>query len=105
MHCSKCGGRNETHTTKYHKKQQRSATTFKVPPDHPFWLLSGKFYPTAVADVTFAPTGAGATSTGAGTASGSMLSSLTGLVDRHMNTSKSAEMSSFLGELRSMMGN
>ena len=105
MHCTKCGGWNETHTTKYHKAQQLSATTFKVPSHHPFWLMSGKVHPAAVAGATFAPTGAGATSTGAGTASGSMLSRLTGLVDRHMTTSKSAEMSSFLGELRSMMGN
>ncbi len=67
--------------------------------------MSGKDYPASVAGVTFAPTGAGATLAGAGTLSGSMLSSLTGLVDRHMTTSKSAEMSSFLGELRSMMGN
>ena len=105
MHCSKCGGWNETHTTKYHEAQQLSAAIFKVPPHHPFWLLSGKVYPAAAAGVTFAPTGAGATSTGAGTMSGSMLSSLTGLVDRHITTTKSTEMSSFLGELRSMMGN
>ena len=67
--------------------------------------MSGKIYPAVVAGVTFAPTGAGATSTGEGTASGSMLSSLTGVVDWHITTSKSAEMSSFLGELCSMMGN
>ena len=105
MHCSKCGGWNETHTTKYHEEQQRSATTFKVPPHHPFWLMSGKVYPAAVDGVTSAPTGAGATLTGAGATSGSMHSSLMGLVDRHMTTSESAEMSSFLGELLSMMGN
>ena len=67
--------------------------------------MSGKVYPAAVAGVIFAPTVAGATSTGAGTSSGSMLSSLMVLVDRHMTSSKSAEMSSFLGELCSMMGN
>jgi len=105
MNCSKCGGWNETHTTKYHEAQQLSAATFKVPPHHPFWLLSGKVYPAAAAGATFASAGAGATLTGDGTISGSMLSSLTGLVDRHMTTSKSVEMSSFLGELRSIMGN
>ena len=36
MHCSKCGGWNETHTSKYHDEQQRSAATFKVPPHHPY---------------------------------------------------------------------
>ena len=107
MHCSKCGGWNETHTTKYHDEQQQSATTFKVPPHHPFWLMSGKVYPAVVAGgVTFVPT-VGATASGAGTASmsGSMLSSLTGVVDRAITTTENAEMSSFLGELRRMMGN
>jgi hypothetical protein len=107
MHCSKCEGWNDTHTTKYHDEQQRSAATFKVPPHHPYWFLSGKVYPAvAAAGVTFAPT-AGAAGGGAGTASmtGSMLSSLTGVVDRAITTTENAEMSSFLGELRSMMGN
>ena len=107
MHCSKCDGWNDTHTTKYHDEQQRSAATFKVPPHHPYWFLSGKVYPAVVAaGVTFAPT-AGAAGSGAGTASmsGSMLSSLTGVVDRAITTTENAEMSSFLGELRSVMGN
>jgi hypothetical protein len=80
-----------------------------VSPHHLFWLLSGKVYPADAAGATFAPVEAETTLTGDGTISGSMLSSLTGLVDRHMTTSKSVEMSSFLGdflgELRSMMGN
>ena len=105
MHCSKCGGWNETHTTKYPKDQQLSATTFKVPPHHPFWLLSGKVYPDAAAGVTFAQTGAGAASITAGTMHGSMLTSLTGVVDRAITTTENAVMSSFLGELRSMMVN
>ena len=67
--------------------------------------MSGKTYPAAVAGVTFASTGAGAMLNEAGTASGSMRSNLTGLVDWHMTTSESAEMSYFLRELLSMMGN
>ena len=66
--------------------------------------MSGKVYPAvAAAGVTFAPT-AGAASIG-GTASESMLSSLTGVVDWAITISESAEMSSFLGELRSVIGN
>jgi hypothetical protein len=79
MHCSKCGGWNETHTTKYHDEQQQSAATFKVPPHHPYWPMLGKIYPAIVAGVTFAPTGAGAASTGS-TTSGSVLASLTGVL-------------------------
>jgi len=60
----------------------------------------------AVGVVTFAPT-AGVTASGAGTASmsGSMLSSLTRVVDQAITTTENAEMSSFLGELHSMMRN
>jgi hypothetical protein len=61
----------------------------------------------AVGVVTFALT-AGVTASGAGTApmmSGSMLSSLTRVVDWAITTTENAEMISFLGELRSMMGN
>jgi hypothetical protein len=61
----------------------------------------------AVGVVTFALT-AGVTASGAGTASmmsGSMLSSLRRVVDRAITTIENAEMGSFLGELRSMMGN
>ena len=105
IHCSKCGGWNETHTTKYHEEQQRSAATFKVPPHHPFWLMSGKIYPAvAAAGVTFAPTGAGAASTGS-TMSGSVLASLPGVIDRALTTTESSEMSSFLADFRNVLGN
>ena len=105
MHCSKCGGWNETHTTKYHEEQQRSAATFKVPPHHPFWLMSGKIYPAvAAAGITFVPTGAGASSTGS-TTSGSVLASLTGVIDRALTTTKSSEVSSFLADFRNVLGN
>jgi hypothetical protein len=103
MNCSKCGGWNETHTTKYHEERQRSAATFKVPPHHPFWLMSGKIYPAvAAAGVTFAPTGAGAASTGS-TTSGSVLASLTGVIDRALTTSESSEMSSFVADFRNVL--
>ncbi len=84
MHCSKCSGWNETHTTKYHDEQQRSGATFKVPLHHLYWLMSGKIYPAIVAGVTFAPTGAGAASTGS-TTSSSVLASLTGVIDRALD--------------------
>jgi hypothetical protein len=42
MLCNKGCGWNELHTTKYHDEQRWSAATFKVPPNHLFWLLSGK---------------------------------------------------------------
>jgi hypothetical protein len=104
MHCSKFGGRNETHSTKYHKEQQRSAATFKVPPHHPFSLMSGKIYPAVAAGVTFAPTGAGAASTGS-TMSGSVLASLTGVINRALTTTESSEMSSFHADFRNVLGN
>jgi len=104
-HCSKCGGWNETHTTKYHEEQQQSAATFKVPPHHPFWLMSGKIYPAAVAaGITFAPTGAFAASTGS-TTSGSVLASLTGVIDHALTTTKNSEMSSFLADFHNVLGN
>jgi hypothetical protein len=102
MHCSKCSGWNETHITKYHDEQQRSAATFKVPPHHPYWLMLVKIYPAIVAGVTFAPTGAGAVSTGS-TTSGSVLASLTGVIDHALTTTKSSEMSSFLADFRNVL--
>ncbi len=106
MHCSKWGGWNETHTTMYHEEQQRSAATFKVvPPHHPLWLMLGKIYPAAVAaGVTFAPTGAGAASTGS-TTSGSVLASLTSVIDHALTTTKNSEMSSFLTDFCNVLGN
>ena len=104
MHCSKCSGWNETHTTKYHDEQQRSAATFKVPPHHPYWLMLGKIYPAIVAGVTFAPTRAGTASTGS-TTSGSVLASLTGGIDCALTITKSSEMSSFLADFRNVPGN
>jgi hypothetical protein len=105
MNCSKCGW-NESHTTKYHDEQQRSAASFKVPPHHPYWLMSGKIYQTTtgVAGAIAALPGAGATATGT-TGSGSMLGSLTGLIDRTMTSTESSEMSSFLSEMRNVLGN
>ncbi len=47
MICNKGCGWNESHTTKYHDEHQQSAATFKVPPHHPYWLLSGKPYTAA----------------------------------------------------------
>ena len=90
-------------TTKYHDEQQRSAASFKVPPHHPFWLMSGKIHQTAgVAGTIAALPGAGATATGSG---GSMLGSLTGLIDRTMTSTESSEMSSFLSEMRNVLEN
>jgi hypothetical protein len=102
MNCSKCGW-NESHTTKYHDKQSRNAASFKVPPHHPFWCLSGKIYQTAgSASVISALPGADAVSSGS---RGSMLGSLTGVIDRAITSTKSSEMSSFLAEMREALGN
>jgi hypothetical protein len=67
--------------------------------------MSGKIYPAvAAAGVTFAPTGAGAASTGS-TMSGSVLASLPGVIDRALTTTESSEMSSFLADFRNVLGN
>jgi hypothetical protein len=79
MLCNKGCGWNESHTTKYHDEHQRSAATFKVPPHHPYWILSGKSY--AAAAVTagvLSPSVAGATQV---PTSASVLASLTSVVD------------------------
>ena len=103
MLCNKGCGWNESHTTKYHDEHQRSAATFKVPPHHPYWLLLGKSYAAAtVAAGVLSPSVAGATQV---PTSSSVLASLTSVVDRHMTNVESAEMSSFLGELRNVLGN
>jgi hypothetical protein len=103
MHCKKCGGWNETHTTKYHDEQQRNAASFKVPPHHPYWLLSGKIYQTAAAaGASTALPGAGAASTKSGS---SMLGSLTNVIDRAITNTESSEMSSLLVEMRNALGN
>ena len=103
MHCSKCDGWNETHTTKYHDEHARSAATFQVPAHHPWWLTTGKVFSGAVV-IGGTPT-AGAASVGGSTVTGSMLSSLTGVVDRHITGTENAEMSSLLADLRSVLGN
>jgi hypothetical protein len=103
MHCSKCGGWNETHTTKYHDEQGRSAATFQVPAHHPWWVTTGKVFSAAVV-IGGTPT-AGAASVGGTTITGSMLSSLMGVVDRHITSTDNAEMSSLLADIRSVLGN
>jgi hypothetical protein len=96
-------GMNLTQQVKYHDEHQRSAATFKVPPHYPYWLLSGKSYAAAaVAARVLNPSVAGATQV---PTSASVLASLTSVVDRHITNVESAEMSSFLGELRNVLGN
>jgi hypothetical protein len=103
MLCNKGCGWNESHTTKYHAEHQRLAATFKVPPHHPYWALLGKPYAAAaVAAGVLNPSVAGATQV---PTSASVLASLTSVVDRHITNVESAEMSSFLGELRNVLGN
>ena len=103
MLCNKGCGWNETHTTKFHDEHQRSAATFKVPPSHPYWLLSGKPYTAAaVAAGVLNPSVAGATQS---PGPASLLAGLTGVVDKHLTNVESSEMSSFLGELRNVLGN
>ncbi len=103
MLCNKGCGWNESHTTKYHDEHQQSAATFRVPPHHPYWLLLGKSYATAtVAAGVLNPSVAGATQV---PTSVSVLASLTSVVDQQITNVESAEMSSFLGELRNVLGN
>ncbi len=103
MLCNKGCGWNESHTTKYYYEHQQLAATFKVPPHHPYWVLSGKPYAAAaVAARVLSPSVAGATQV---PTSASVLASLTSVLDRHITNVKSAEMSSFLGELRNVLGN
>jgi len=49
--------------------------------------------------------GAGATVPGSSGIGGSMLGSLTGLVDRAITSTESSEMSTFLSEFRNVLGN
>ena len=103
MLCNKGCGWNETHKTKFHEEQQQSVATFKVPPHHPYWLLSGKPYSTAaVAAGVLTPSVAGAAQVPQPV---SMLVGLTGVIDWHITNVESAEMSSFLEELRNVLGN
>ena len=103
MLCNKGCGWNESHTTKYHDEHQQSAATFKVPPHHPYWLLSGNSYATAaVAAGVLSPSVAGATQI---PTSASVLASLTSVINQHITNVESAEMSFFLGELRNVLGN
>ncbi len=103
MLCNKGCGWNESHTTKYHDEHQRLAATFKVPPHHLYWLLSGKPYTTAaVAAGVLSLSVAGATQV---PTSVSVLASLTDVIDQHITNVKRAEMSSFLGELCNVLGN
>ncbi len=55
-----------------------------------------------VADGVLSPSVAGATQV---PTSASVLASLTSVVDHHITNDESAEMSSFLGELRNVLGN
>ena len=74
-----------------------------MPPHHPYWLLLGKPYTAAtIAAGVLSPSVAGATQI---PTSASVLASLTGVVDQHITNVESAEMSSFLGELRNVLGN
>ncbi len=79
------------------------AATFKVPPHHPYWLLSGNPYTAAaVAAGVLSQSVAGATQV---PTSASVLTSLIGVIDRHITNVESAEMSPFLGELCNVLGN
>ena len=105
MHCSKCGEWNDTHTTKYHAEQRRNAVSFVIPLHHPYWYLSGKVYQVAAVGAIVTLPGASATSSETTGSGGSMLGSLTSLVDRAMTSTESAEMSAFLSEMRNVLGN
>ena len=58
--------------------------------------------PLPLAAIVLSPSMAGATQV---PTSASVLASLTSVVDRHFTNVESAEMSSFLGELRNVLGN
>jgi len=107
MHCSKCDGDgwNETHTTKYHDDQKRNAATFQLPRTHPWYLYSGQVWSAAGVGTIVTLPSASATGSEAAGSEGSILSSLTRLVDRTMTGTDSSEMSSFLSEMRNVLGN
>jgi hypothetical protein len=102
MNFLKCGW-NETHTTKFHDEQGRSAVTFQVPAHHPWRVTSGKVFSAAI--VIGGTPSAGAASVAGTVASGSMLSGLTSVVDRHMTNLDNSEMTSLLADMRSVLGN
>jgi hypothetical protein len=104
MNCSKCGI-NDTHTTKYHDEQLRNVATFRLPASHPWYITSGKPYQAAaVVGSVLALPGAGASVPGSA-GSGSMLGSLTSLVDRTITSTENSEMSAFLSEFCNVLGN
>ena len=103
MHCTKGCGWNESHTSKYHDEQQRSAATFKVPPHHPYWAMSGKIHTAAVAGGVII--GSASVADAAQTSRSVTFGALMDVIDRHITSVESAEMGSFLGDLRNMMGN
>ena len=68
--------------------------------------MSGKIYQTAGVAGTFAALpGAGATETGTTGSGGFVLGNLTGLIDHTMTSTESSKMSSFLSEMRNVLGN
>ncbi len=74
-----------------------------MPPHHPYWLLLGKPYTTAaIAAGVLSSSMAGATQV---PTSASVLASMMGVINRHITNVESAKMSSFLGELRNVLGN
>ena len=103
MHCTKGCGWNESHTSKYHDEQQRSVSTFKVPPHHPYWAMSGKIHTAAVAGGVII--GSASVADAAQTSRSVTFGALTDVIDRHITSVESAEMSYFLGDLRNMRGN
>ena len=104
MHCLKCGI-NETHTTKYHDEQLRNAASFRLPAYHPWYITSGNVYQAATVAGAIVIPGAGAMVPGSTGIGGSMLGSLTGLVDHAITSTESSEMSTFLSEFRNALGN
>lgn len=104
MHCSRCDKWNDTHTTKFHGEQSRNAASFQLPETHPWYLLSGNTFRRAVALGAAAalPSAGASTATGS---SGSVLGSLTRVVENAMTSTDNSEFSSFLSDVLGALGN
>jgi hypothetical protein len=104
MHCSRCDKWNDTHTTKFHGEQSRNAASFQLPETHPWYLLSGNTFRRAVALGAAAALPSAGASTASGS-SGSVLGSLTRVVENAMTSTDNSEFSSFLSDVLGALGN
>ena len=100
MKCKVCGW-NTTHTSKYCDEFKQNGASFSLPATHLYWALSKKAHPgTAATAATIPP---------AGSSDGSqptMSSRMISMIDDRITQTESAEVASFLSEMKnSLLGN